>query len=224
MMAGPTGLRSECSLIYTRPVMKAGDAFADPRAFSRERARPLAPDDRRSAILDAAMPLIREHGRDVSTRQLAEAAGVAEGTVFRAFGDKESILEAAIERVRDPEPLRNALRGIDPDEPTEEKVRQVLQLLRERMSQVIQFMAALRLQGPPPSHPRPEDAQWLTILEQMFRPEELAIPVADLGHYLRLLAFGTSIPVFSAGHPFDTDDLVALVLRGVLPPATEGKN
>jgi AcrR family transcriptional regulator len=204
--------------------MKAGDAFADTREFSRERARPLSPDDRRAAILDAVMPVIRRHGREVSSRQLADAAGVAEGTLFRAFGDKESILEAAIERIRDPEPLRAALRGIDPDEPTEAKVRQVLHLLRERFEHVVQFMAAMRLQGPPPTRPRPEDAEWLGILERLFRPGELAVPVVELGHYLRLLAFGAAIPVFSESHPFDTDDLAALVLRGVLPSATEGKN
>ena len=110
----------------------AGDAFVDVKAFSRERARPLTPDDRREAILDAVVPLLREHGRDVSSRQLAEAAGVAEGTLFRAFGDKESIIAAAIARILDPAPLRNALRGIDPDEPADAKVRQVLQLLRKQ--------------------------------------------------------------------------------------------
>jgi AcrR family transcriptional regulator len=200
--------------------MQAGDAFVDVKAFSRERARPLAPDERREAILDAVMPLLRAHGRETSSRQMAEAAGVAEGTLFRAFGDKESIIAAAIERIRDPEPLRRALRGIDPEEPTEAKVRQVLELLRTRFTDVVGFMTALRMQGPPTRH-RPEDAEWLTVLEQVFRPGELSIPVSDLGHYLRLLAFGSAIPVLSASHPFDLDDLTALVLRGVLPPTSE---
>lgn len=203
--------------------MKVGGAFADTSAFSRERAKPLAPDDRRAAILDAVMPVIAEHGREVSTRQLAEAAGVAEGTLFRAFGDKESILAAAVERIRDLEPLRTALRGIDPDGPTDEKVRQVLHLLRDRFTRVVSFMAAMHMQGPPPRHHRPDDAEWLEILGRVFRPGELTVPVAELGHYLRLIAFGAAIPVFSEAHPFDTDDLAALVLRGVLPPATEGK-
>lgn len=205
--------------------MKAGDAFADTRGFSRERARPLAPEDRRAAILDAVMPVIRQHGREVSTRQLAEAAGVAEGTLFRAFGDKESILAAAVERIRDPEPLRNALRGIDPDETTEAKVRQIFHLLRTRFAEVVEFMSAFRMQGPPEHrHERPEDAEWLAIVDRLFRPGELTIPAVELGHYLRLLAFGAAIPVFTAGHPFDTDDLTDLVLRGVLPSTTEQEN
>jgi AcrR family transcriptional regulator len=203
-------------------VVRAGDAFVDVKAFSRERARPLTPDDRREAILDAVVPLLRDHGRDVSSRQLAEAAGIAEGTLFRAFGDKESIIAAAIQRILDPTPVRNALRGIDPDEPTDAKVRQVLQLLRERFAEVVQFMTALRMQGPPPKEYRSEDEDWVTILGGLFRPGELAIPVADLGQYLRLLAFGSAIPMLNTAHPFTHDELAAIVLRGVLPAPTEG--
>ncbi|MEZ5190185.1 MAG: hypothetical protein R2717_04395 [Schumannella sp.] len=50
---------------------------------------------------------------------------MAEGNIFRAFGDKESIIDAAIARVLDPSRVAPRLRGIDPDEPTEDKVRRV---------------------------------------------------------------------------------------------------
>ena len=51
-------------------------------------------------IIDAVIPLILEHGVGITSRQIAEAAGVAEGTVFRAFGDKESLIAAAAGGVR----------------------------------------------------------------------------------------------------------------------------
>jgi AcrR family transcriptional regulator len=47
----------------------------------------MAPDDRRRAIVAAVVPLLLEHGDDVSTRQIADAAGIAEGTIFRVFPD-----------------------------------------------------------------------------------------------------------------------------------------
>ena len=187
--------------------------------LGRERAKPLAPDERRAAIIDAVIPLIREHGRNISTRQIADAADVAEGTIFRAFGDKESVIQAAIDRFMDPEPLRAKMRGIDPDEPTEEKVRQVIQLLRDRLTGFIGFMTAVGIQGPPPrSHGQPrEDEQWLGIMAQLFREDEIAVPVPALAFYLRMLSFGSSIPIFNEAYVFSTDDLVDFVMHGILP-------
>jgi len=52
---------------------------------TRRRVAPLAPDDRRAALIEATIPLLIEHGTAVSTRQIAQAAGVAEGTIFRVF-------------------------------------------------------------------------------------------------------------------------------------------
>lgn len=194
--------------------------------LGRERARPLAPEDRRAAIIDAVIPLLRENGRDVSTRQIAEACGVAEGTIFRAFGNKDTLIAAAVDRYFDPEPFRNALRGIDADEPAEEKVRQVLELLRTRFAGIVGFMSALGMHGGLPPHiKRRGEEEWVAIVGRMFADGELAVPVETLAFYLRLLAFGTAIPPFNAPHPFTTEELTLLVTRGVLPatPAA-GKN
>ena len=197
--------------------MKSTEAFVDPKTFSRERAKPLSPDERRAHIIDAVIPLMREKGRDISTRQIAEAAGVAEGTIFRAFGDKDSIIQAAIDRFMDPEPLRAQLRGIDPDESTEDKVRQVIQLLRDRLTGFIGFMSAIGMQDPPRRDRQAPDEQWLVIMGQLFREDELSVPIPALAFYLRMLAFGSSIPAFNEPHQFTTDELVEFVLNGVLP-------
>jgi len=189
-----------------------------------ERAKPLSPDDRRAAIIDAVIPLIREYGRTITTRQIADAAGVAEGTIFRAFGDKDSIIQAAIDRFMDPEPLRAQLRGIDPDEPTEDKVRQVIQLLRDRLTGFIGFMSAVGMHGPPPGDRKEPDEQWLAIMAQLFRDDEVTVPIPSLAFYLRMLAFGSSIPVFNEPHQFTTDELVEFVLHGVLPPHDRKKS
>ena len=186
----------------------------------RTRARPMSPEERRAHIADAVIPLLRQYGRDVSSRQIAEAAGVAEGTVFRAFADKQEVIDTAIERALDPEPFRAALRGIDPDEPTVDKIQQVVQLLRDRFAGVVGFMSALRMEGPPPVARRPpQDQEWLGILSQVFRPDELIVPADVFGLYVRLLAFATAIPPFNVERQFDVDELVTLITRGVLPPA-----
>ena len=80
----------------------------------RRRVAPLAPDDRRAALIDATLPLLCEHGMAVSTRQIADAAGVAEGTIFRAFPDKTSLIVATVLRGTDPAGGVAAIRAIDP--------------------------------------------------------------------------------------------------------------
>lgn len=72
---------SEYSLIYHGPVT---------------RAAPLPAEERRRALIDATLPLLREHGPALSTRQIAEAAGVAEGTIFRVFDSKDDLISTCL--------------------------------------------------------------------------------------------------------------------------------
>src|SRR5690348_9022981 len=81
----------------------------------RRRVAPLAPDDRRAALIEATIPLLIEHGTAVSTRQIAQAAGVAEGTIFRVFPDKASLVMAAVRHGIDPEPGVKAISEIPAD-------------------------------------------------------------------------------------------------------------
>ena len=66
------------------------------------RASPLPPEERREAIIGAILPLLLERGSSVTTRELATAAGVAEGTIFKVFDDKDDLLRSAVERALDP--------------------------------------------------------------------------------------------------------------------------
>src|SRR5690554_2475259 len=99
-------------------------------------------------IIDAVTPLLLKHGRDITSRQIADAAGVAEGTIYRAFGDKESLIEAAIARYLDPEPMRAALRLIDSSLPLDDKVFALIATLRERFATVFRIMAVLGAERP----------------------------------------------------------------------------
>ncbi|WP_219995733.1 TetR/AcrR family transcriptional regulator [Schumannella sp. 10F1B-5-1] len=183
----------------------------------RVRARPMAPEDRRDAIIDAVIPLLMEHGRDLSTKRIAQAAGVAEGTVFRAFGDKESLIRAAVAKHFDPLPLHTRLRGIDVELPVEQKLAEVIGLLRDRMDGVIRLFTALGGDPPPDERTDPDEA-WLALLGEIFDRDRdaLRVGIPELAFYLRLVAFGASVPQFHAPHEFSTAELAAFVTGGVL--------
>ncbi|MCA5893469.1 TetR/AcrR family transcriptional regulator [Isoptericola sp. NEAU-Y5] len=113
------------------------------------RAAPLSPDDRRSAIVEAVLPLVGERGIDVTSRELADAAGVAEGTIFRAFGDKHTLVGAVavegLHRASGPDATRAELAAIDRGQPLEARLTQVIELGRHRMADVVRWMSVLRL-------------------------------------------------------------------------------
>ena len=56
----------------------------------------MSKEDRREMIVAAALPLLVEHGSAVTTLQIAKAAGIGEATVFRAFADKDELLDACV--------------------------------------------------------------------------------------------------------------------------------
>lgn len=184
-------------------------------APARERAKPLSPEERREAILWAVLPLIKEHGHDVSTRQLAEAAGVAEGTLFRAFGDKESLLHAAVEKLLDPLPLIAALRSIDEGLPLEQKLLEILSHLRARFAGIFRVMAALGISGKPPA--RPDSGRWVEVVRDLLAPHaaELTVGADTVAYWLRMQAFASTLPGFNAPYEFTTEELSELIARGV---------
>ena len=57
-------------------------------------------DDVRSGIIAAATQLLREKGANaVTTRAVAQAAGVQAPTIYRLFGDKDGLVDAVAEHV-----------------------------------------------------------------------------------------------------------------------------
>ncbi|WP_125776580.1 TetR/AcrR family transcriptional regulator [Antribacter gilvus] len=117
-------------------------------ASDRRRAAPMAPDDRRAAIVEAVMPLVAERGHALTTKELAAAAGVAEGTLFRVFPDKLGLVgEVAItglRRASDSGRTRDELASVDRSLPLVQRITRVIELGRARMSDAIRWMTVLR--------------------------------------------------------------------------------
>jgi AcrR family transcriptional regulator len=110
-----------------------------------ERARPLPPEERRASLVAAAIPLISEHGLKVTTKQIAQAAGVAEGTIFRVFTDKTELIQAAINSAFDPEQTLAELGAIDIGLPLHERCMAITAVLRGRLMAVFKIIIAVRM-------------------------------------------------------------------------------
>jgi len=106
------------------------------------RAAPLSRDDRRAAIAAATVPLLVEHGAGVTTKQIADAAGVAEGTLFRAFADKGELLRAAAAAALDPARAVAGIGALPDDLGLEELVRTLAEMLQRGLSRTARVMTA----------------------------------------------------------------------------------
>lgn len=117
-----------------------------PRA---RRASPLPPDARRDAIVEAVAPLLIDRGAAVTTREMAEAAGVAEGTLFSVFEDKRALVLAAIRHRLDPQPTRAAIASAEASGDLAETLNAVADRLLPRLDEVRALAAVLH--GLPPA-------------------------------------------------------------------------
>lgn len=112
------------------------------------RAAPLPRDERRAAIVAAIVPLLIEWGPTITTKQIADAAGVAEGTIFKAFDDKDDLIGAAIDAITDPTSIEQALGEIDPAADFEAQLEEAVRLLQRRIVDIWRVHEML------PHHPR----------------------------------------------------------------------
>lgn len=100
------------------------------------RANPLPRDERRASIVAACIPLVLESGPSVTTKQIADAAGVAEGTIFKAFDDKDDLIGATVDAIADPTAIELALSEIDPALDVEAQLEAAAGLLQRRIVDV----------------------------------------------------------------------------------------
>lgn len=106
----------------------------------KKRAPSMAPRDRRLQLIDAAVPLIRRHGSAVTTAQVAEAAGVAEGTIFRLFADKHSLLDAVLEHALDADPLLESLLSLPQELSLHDRITGAASAIRSHFEHALPVM------------------------------------------------------------------------------------
>jgi len=193
------------------------------------RAEPLSPEARRLAIVEAVIPLLVDRGAAVTTAQMAEAAGIAEGTIFRVFPDKGAVIDEAVRVSIDPEPVQRQLSQIYPEAPLEAQLTEAALILIERFKNVVALLSIVRTlprsegsarhAGPPPFVAVANAAINDSLTELFDRHRDrLRIEPSRAAAAFRGLILAAGHPTLDLTERLTVDEIVAILLTGIALP------
>lgn len=164
-------------------------------------------------IIDAALPLVLEYGERVTSRQIADAAGIAEGTIFRAFTDKDEVIRAVLERALDSGPLEDALATIDVALPFEKCLDAAIAAIQGRVMDTWKLMSAVGPRFHPEKRgPQPVSEALVRIFEA--HKDRLSVKPAEAAKRLRAVTLAVTHPMVSDA-PLSSREVAKQFLYGV---------
>jgi AcrR family transcriptional regulator len=176
-------------------------------------------EERRASILAATVPLLIAHGTEITTRQIATAACVAEGTIFRVFADKETLIAAAIEQAFDPGPLEAELRAIDPTLELDARCEAAVDILQNRVASLWRILTAVGGFVSEDQRAKREDRRRSTLhaLASVFEPDRarLRLEPMEAADVLRGLTIASCHPALTVGEPMSPHKIASVVLDGI---------
>ncbi len=189
----------------------------------------MTPDERRAQLEGAAIAVLRDKGLAATTKEIAEQAGVAEGTIFRVFDTKDDLVQAALIRAFDPVPLIGHLAQINPQRPLRQRLLAMVTAHQGHLTELFGLMGAVGMVRPPESlrhhgHQAHGDAQtqvhdaMLALIEP--DADQLSISPHELLRLLRMLTFAGSHKHIAHGDLLAPQQIVDVLLDGVLAQTT----
>lgn len=190
------------------------------------RAAPLPPEERRAALVASTLPLVLSHGREVSTRQIAHAAGVAEGTIFRVFASKDELVDAAIASAFDVGALLRELSRVDMALPLRLRLHTVVEILQRwwrRIGRLLDTLGTTRLELRRGKRDFQVHSAVVDTVAEVIRPDrgELRSEPAQAAQWLWLMAFAASHPRLVGEQSLPPEEIVSILLDGIQRAPTE---
>lgn len=177
------------------------------------RAAAMPASERRDTIVASTIDLVIRFGDQVTTRQIAEAAGIAEGTIFRVFPDKDAVIAAVVEAVMDPEPLDAELSSIDDTLPFEDQLVRATTIVQQRTMAIWQLVSAI---GPRfhemTRRPLTESVALASLFDR--HRSQVRVEPTSAARTLRALTFSLTHPILAA-EPSTPEDIVSIFLHGL---------
>jgi AcrR family transcriptional regulator len=185
--------------------------------LAKQRAQPMNPEDRRAMIAEEAIPLFIEHGASLTTRQLAEHLGIAEGTIFRAFGDKDALVRASVRAFFDRAEAHLSTGIVDASLPLEEKVARLVRGSREHARGVFAMLSLLDPSEAGEYLARARSGAFEEAIATAFAPDAdiLGVPPDRVARLMRIGVIAASAPPHHHHSPLDDDELVCFILYGI---------
>jgi AcrR family transcriptional regulator len=186
-------------------------------------------------IVRSVLPLVLDHGSAVTTQQIARAAGIGEGTIFRAFKDKDELLDACVSEALKPDDALAAIAEIPLDQPLDSRLLEAAETLGahlQRMGTMIGIMHATGRRGHRDPEQRAKDKSrgrggrretmvaMRAAMVDLFEPEkdQLRLPAEQIASlFLSLLFSG------ARGNDDDgptTREVVEVFLKGAVASET----
>jgi AcrR family transcriptional regulator len=177
----------------------------------------MSPEDRRAMIAEQAIPLFIEQGASLSTRQLADHLGIAEGTIFRAFGDKDALVRAAVRAFFDRAEAHLSTGIVDASLPLEEKVARLVKGARAHARGVFAMLSLLDPAEAGEYIARARSGAFEAAIAKAFAPDAASLGVAPdrVAALLRIAVIAASAPPHHQHSALDDDELVQFTLYGI---------
>ena len=191
----------------------------------RRRVPALAPEDRRAALIQATIPLLHEHGLEVSTRQIAAAAGVAEGTIFGVFESKTALVVVSVIKALDPQVTIDGLNAVDRSLSLRDRLIQATELVHARFTENAGLMHSARklilagMDAPEAQQRMADNRERLqAAMVDLIEPDAALLrrsPIETTRLFL-LFCGANNYGPFGDPNNFRSDELVSLLLDGLL--------
>ncbi len=177
-------------------------------------------DERRLAIMDATIPLLTAHGRETTSKQIAEAAGVAEGTIYSVFDDKEELITACVRRCLDSTTMAAKLAQLRPSRSLADVIERVIELTQQRVTDTFALLSMLRIgpgDGRLPDRRSLHDEAVTDAVADLLVPhrDELRIAPRRAAQVIRRTAFAMTHPMLTGGEPWQPAEIRELLMHGI---------